>query len=136
MIGAHFQLRMAIGHRYVIMDNVFDIAMPNLNKNLQDYLDGYHEVILERKNFDPVEQNFPPGRIKTNEVFYSQGLEQRYKEIKLVINFEFVIAHERFFQISFSWNVLLLHNYLFTNGHFVFVLNACHYFKNGIQLYL
>ena len=49
-----FQLGMAIGHRYVIMDDVSCVGMKNLDRSLRDYLDGHHEVILVSKNKDPV----------------------------------------------------------------------------------
>lgn len=108
-----FQLGMAIGHRFVIFDDVRDIGIKNLDDNMRDYLDGHHEIILERKNRDPVTQYFPPGMITSNYLSFPEALMRRIRIIKLIAQPSFYRAHKDYFEaIRFNKTTLVVRKYI------------------------
>lgn len=87
-----FHLGQAIGHRFVLFDDVKGLksdddlppgcGMSNLD-DLRDYIDGHIPVPLERKNMQPQQQIFPAGLITCNEYHVFPSLKQRIKIFKL-----------------------------------------------------
>lgn len=87
----NFHLGQALGHRFVLFDDVKGAATGDLGQgqgffnldDLRDHLDGVLRVPVERKNIQPQNVKFPAGIITCNEYSIPPSLRERCKIFKL-----------------------------------------------------
>lgn len=121
-----FFLGNAIGRRFVLFDDVKGRSVDNTLtsgygfKNLddlRDHLDGHTEVLLEKKNQQPLEQIFPPGIITCNDYFIEPALLERVNgPIKLKPSPLFA-DHEMIVTPEIIFLGLVLHNIVPVEGY-------------------
>lgn len=132
-----FFLGNAIGKRFVLFDDVKgkchkkSLLNPGNGFNnlddLRDHLDGHVEVLLEKKNQQPISQKFPPGIITCNKYFIDKSLLERvqgpyfFEFSKLWMTHDFNITPETVFIGCVLFNLLPVEPYL--HGHMSKLIN-------------
>ena len=114
-----FQLGQAIGKRFVIFDDVTSIGFRMLDQSMREFLDGEHEVSLERKHKNPLQVIFPQGLITTNEEGFPEAIMARVHNFNLTPNESFLKAHEDLLNARFDKTAVVICKYDTYTGNYI-----------------
>ncbi|XP_035210059.1 uncharacterized protein LOC118184493 [Stegodyphus dumicola] len=131
----NFTLGNAIGHRYVLFDDVKGeetednyeflgkgAGWSNLD-NYRDHIDGHMEINLEKKHEQFTKQKFPPGIITTNNYLIPSALMERIQVIHFKGNKPMFDLHPFTLTKEHIYTILVMLNLIPAEPHIIQIMS-------------
>ena len=122
-----FQLGQAKGKRFVFFNDITSIGFKMLDQSMREFLNGEHEVSLERKHKNLLQVIFPQGLITTNEERFPESIMVKVQNFNLSPNELFLKAHEDLLNARFDKTAVVISKHDIYTGISFFALGKRKY---------